>query len=182
MFIFNKFNFNDFLKNDIVAGIYQQRDDLKYEYLCISLIMFRNEFFNFKNNIKFSLFDQECERGTMSEYFKENNIKPKLLKHTAQIDIETNYIFRNNNACDFSYDPEFKSQFVEKSFFHYYRASWDNRDNLYHEPKTKFLKYFLSNWTLYDLNLNNKVHYEKAHAEKHWNGKDHNYKNYRFLY
>ena len=51
----------------------------------------------------------------------------------------------------------------------------------YHEDKTKFVNHFLEHPEEYNLNLNQYVHYNKAHSEKGWNAVDHSYNGYKFV-
>jgi hypothetical protein len=124
--------------------------------------------------------------GRTNNFIKKHSLTPKWLKHTAPIDIETDCIFTNNKNTSYPYKPSYQSHIIEDCLFHYCRGdNWDNQKEEYHAEKYKFTLYFLDNFEEYSLNLDDTVHYEKAYAEKNWNGVEHytgyNFHNYRFI-
>ena len=181
VFPFKSFSFKNIIGDSEVGGIYQQRQNTEIEYLCPIFTILTNKVD--LSDIDFSWKVYTDCGGSTDNFIKSHNLTPKWVDHTAAIDIETGYIFVNNNKVNFPYKKEYRSQFIAGSFFHYYRGcNWDEQQPSYHEDKFNFLKYFLENTQEYVLNLDPIVHYDKAHAEKGWEGKDHNYKNYRYIY
>lgn len=179
IFPFKPFSFKEILGNHQIGGIYQQRKNLEIEYLSTIFLLFNNRLDI--TDLDVSLANHADTGGKTDEFLKNKNIIPNWIDHTAAIDIESDYIFRNNNN-KFPYIREYRSQFIAGCLFHYYRGgNWDNMTNKYHENKIQFLNYFLENLELYNLNLDTAVHYNKAHAEKGWNGVDHSYNDYRFI-
>lgn len=181
VFPFKDFTFNNLLGNSEVGAVYQQRQDETIEYLHPIFSMISNK-------VDMSTLDYTWKTytdcgGRTDDFIKQFNLKPNWIKHTAAIDIETDYIFTQNNQVQFPYKKEYRSQIIGGCMFHYYRGdNWDEQRPEYHTEKFKFLLYFLNNWEKYGLNLDDRVHYEKAHAEKGWEGKDFNYRNYRFVF
>lgn len=179
VFPYKDFTFKSILEDNLAAGIYQQRQDTQIEYLCAIFTLISNKA-NI-SDIDFSWKTYTDTGGMTDDWIKKHNITPKWVKHTAAIDIETDYIFPTPHT-EFPYKQEYRSQFIEDTFIHYYRGcNWDEQNPEYHNNKFQFVKYFLENVKEYDLNLDSKVHYDKAHAEKGWEGNDFNYHGYKFI-
>jgi hypothetical protein len=179
IFPFKKFSFKDIMDSYDIAGMYQQRYDTEIEYLCAIFAMFSNKIDI--TELDFAWTDKADTGGKTNDFLKKYNIKPKWIDHTAAIDIESDYIFQNNSV-EFPYKKEYRSQFIAGCLFHYYRGgNWDGMPENYHSEKTKFLNAFLSNSEMYNLKLDGRVHYDKAHSEKGWNAVDHNYNGYKFI-
>jgi hypothetical protein len=179
IFPFKQFSFKDILGNFQIGGMYQQRRDTEVEYLCAIFTLFNNTLDI--TNLDFSGKDGVDTGGKTDDFLKQYNITPNWINHTAAIDIETDYIFQNNNGL-YPYKKEYRCQFIADCLFHYYRGgNWDNMPENYHEDKSKFLNYFLEHPEEYNLNLNQYVHYPKAHSEKGWNAIDHSYHGYKFI-
>lgn len=175
VFPFREFSFEKLLNNNLLAGIYQQRNQHEYTSAIFMMISSKVDLTNF------SFFSGIGDTGAaVQSIIKQYDFIPEWVDHTAQIDMETNHIFRNN--IEIPYESSFRSQFIANSFFHYYRGSnWQESDPNYHNKKFNFLLHFLENSEKYDLNLDSIVHYPKAHSEKSYNGIDFNYHNYRFI-
>jgi hypothetical protein len=174
IFAFKKFSFIEILNNKKVCGLYQQRDQNEYFSAIFTL---------FYNNIdisRFSFFNGIGDTGSGTfTLMKENECE--LVKHTAAIDLESDYIFRSSNINP-PYKEKYKCQFIHDCFIHYYRGSnWAESDPNYHDEKLKFVLSFLSNPDLYNIHLDDYVFYDKAHSNKGYNGVDRNYNNYKFL-
>ena len=179
IFAYKDFSFLDILDNNLAAALYQQRQDTQIEYLWPGFTILSNK--ADISDIDFSWKTYTDTGGMTDDWLRKHNITPKWVKHTAAIDIETDHIFRNPDI-EFPYKKEYRSQFIESTFFHYYRGcNWDEQRPEYHDNKYNFLQYFLENANKYGLNLDDKVHYDKAHAEKGWEGKDFNHHGYRFV-
>lgn len=178
VFPFIPFSFYDIFKNGDIGGIYQQRQDEVIEYVCPIFSFVKTEI-NLEE-LDFSWKTYTDSGGLTDNFIKKFNLTPVWVDHTAAIDIETDYIFQNK-IFDFPYRPYFKSQFIAGSFIHYYRGSnWDEQRFDFHQEKLKFFKNFLLHPHLYNIKLDKIVHYDKAHANKGWEGKDNSNRNYRF--
>ena len=179
VFPYKDFSFKNILEDNLAAGLYQQRQDTQIEYLCPIFTLISNKA-NI-SDIDFSWKSYTDTGGMTDDWIKKYNINPKWVKHTAAIDIETDYIFPNTHP-EFPYKKEYRSQFIEDTFIHYYRGcNWDEQRPEYHDGKFQFVKHFLENTNEYGMNLDDKVHYDKAHAEKGWEGNDFNYHGYKFI-
>lgn len=178
VFAFTSFSFYDIFKNGNIGGIYQQRQDEEIEYICPIFSFVSTELD--LNELDFGWKTYTDSGGLTDSFIKKYNLNPIWVDHTAAIDIESEYIFKSQNHSA-PYRPEFRSQFIGGVFIHYYRGSnWDERQPNYHEEKMKFFNSFLGNSEPYELNLDSKVHYSKAHANKGWEGKDNSNRDYRF--
>ena len=178
IFAYRDFSFLDILDNNLAAAVYQQRQNTEIEYLWPGFTILSNKA-NI-SDIDFSWKTYTDTGGMTDNWLKKYNITPKWVKHTAAIDIETEYIFTNPRAR-IPYKKEYRSQFIEDTFFHYYRGcNWDEQQPTYHIDKFNFLQHFLDHVDEYGLNLDEVVHYDKAQAEKGWEGKDFNYHGYKF--
>ena len=94
--------------------------------------------------------------------------------------MKSDYIFQNKEVTP-PYLPKYRSQFIAGVFIHYYRGSnWDEQQPNFHTDKLDFFEDFLNNPDQYNINLTELVHYDKAHANKGWEGKDNNNRAYRF--
>ena len=179
IFPFKSFSFKDILGDYQIGGMYQQRRDTEIEYLCAIFALFNNTLDI--TELDFSWSEFADTGGRTNDFLKKYNITPNWLDHTAAIDIETEHIFQNNNG-QLPYKREYRCQFIAGCLFHYYRGgNWDGMPENYHEDKTKFVNHFLEHPEEYNLNLNQYVHYNKAHSEKGWNAVDHSYNGYKFV-
>lgn len=177
IFPFIDFDFLEIMNGKKVAGMYQQRiiNDTEHNYLSAIFTMFHNDV----DMADFSFYNGYGDTGSGTTILMKR-YETELIKHTAGIDMESEYIFRN--STDVPYLEKYKCQFIHDCFIHYYRGSnWMESDNNYHEEKLNFVKSFLENSEKYNVLLDEFVCYEKAHSEKSYNGVDNNYKNYRFL-
>lgn len=180
VFPYRPFYFRNILKDNDSAALYQQRQDTQIEYFCPIFTMISDKVDISDINFAWKTYT-DCG-GCTDDFIKKHKLSPRWVNHTAAIDIETDYIFTKNKDVQYPYKPQYRSQFIENCFIHYYRGcNWDEQSPEYHKEKFEFLKYFLQNYDNYGLNLDWKVCYEKAHAEKGWEGKDHNYRGYKFL-
>ena len=183
VFPFKQFSFYDILNSKMIAGMYQQRTlnpglTPKQEFIYLSAI-----FTMFKNSIDLSEFSFQKGYGDTGSGTSELITKypTEFIKHTAAIDIESDYIFKNNKNMQYPYKKEYKCQFLCNCFIHYYRGSnWAESDPKYHSSKLAFVKTFLENPVKYHLNLDEYISYSTAHSDKGFNGIDHNYKDYNF--
>lgn len=174
VFAFKKFDFIKILNNKKVGGLYQQRDQNEYFSAIFTL------FYNNINLDKFSFFNGIGDTGSGTFILMKEN-EYELVKHTAAIDIESKYIFKNQDI-EYPYKEKYKCQFIHDCFIHYYRGSnWAESDPNYHNEKLNFILDFLNNPTKHGLYLDEYVLYDKAHSNKGYNGTDHNYNNYKFL-
>jgi hypothetical protein len=177
VFAFKDFSFIDLLNSKKIAGLYQQRNinNVEYEYFSAIFIMFKNDI----DISEFSFFRGVGDTGSgTAELIKK--YPSEYVKHTAAIDLETDYIFKGV-VEQFPYQKQYKCQFIGGCFIHYYRGSnWAESDPNYHSNKLNFVINFLKDYTVYNINLNDKVLYSTAHADKGYNGVDYNYKNYKF--
>jgi hypothetical protein len=178
VFPFKQFSFIELLNGNEVAGIHQQRliGNINYEYLSAILIIFKNNIdlqnFNFRRGVG--------DTGAGTSYLIQKH-ETCYLKHTATIDIESDYIFQGI-IDDFPYKKEYTCQFIDKSLIHYARGSnWNEIDPDYHNQKFNFVLNFLKYKDKYQINLDENVWYETAYTDKHYSGVAHNYKNYKFL-
>lgn len=177
IFPFKFFSFLDIIGCNDVAGMYQQRlhNNREFEYLSAIFTMFRNSID--LSNFKISNGIGDTGSGT---HYLISKYQTRFIDHTAQIDIESDYIFQNNNI-NFPYKKEYACQILDNIFIHYYRGSnWAESDPIYHSDKINFIVNFLENTKNYELHLDDIVSYSTAHADKNYNGIGHNYKNYRF--
>jgi hypothetical protein len=177
IFPFKDFDFVEMMNGKKVAGMYQQRvyDNVEHTYLSAIFTMFQNNV----DMADFSFYNGYGDTGSGTTILMKK-YETELIKHTAGIDMESEYIFRT--ATDVPYLEKYKCQFIHDCFIHYYRGSnWMESDSSYHENKLNFVKSFLENTEKYNILLDEFVCYEKAHSEKSYNGIDNNYKNYRFL-
>lgn len=177
IFAFKKFSLLKMMNGKKIAGMYQQRTD--YEYPAAILIMIDSSIdltdFSFHKGIGDT-------GGSVNLLMKENNIVPEWIKHTAAIDIETDYIFRCNKNNPFPYESRFRCQFFEDKLIHYYRGSnWEGNNPSYDRIKMQFIKNLISNPDSYCLNLDENVCYEYAQSNKGYNGADHHYHGYRYI-
>jgi len=179
IFAYRDFSFQEILGNHKVAAVYQQRQDETIEYLhpIFSILSYDLDLTELDYSWKAYT---DCG-GRTDDFIRKYNLNVKWVDHTAALDIETDYIFRNNNNVPYPYKSEYRSQFINNCLFHYYRGdNWDEKSEEYHKQKFEFTKYFLENYLSYDLNLDEYVHYDKAHAEKGWEGKDYHYHGYKY--
>lgn len=175
VFAYKPFSFYKLLNNKYLAGMYQQSNE--HEYIAAIFMMI-----NGKIDLgDFSFYSGYGDTGAGVQYLMNKyNTIPEYLKHTAQIDIESDYIFRCEN--EYPYKDIYRIQFIADSFIHYYRGSnWQESDVNYHNEKFNFLLNFLNNHESYCLNLDEFVNYKYAHSNKSYNCIDHNYRNYRFI-
>ena len=175
VFPFREFSFEKLMNGNLLGGMYQQRDE--HDYIsAIFLMMDRG-----LDLSDFSFYGGIGDTGAAVQFLmRKYRIVPEYIPHTAQIDIESDYIFTCEN--DIPYKENYRSQFIAGAFFHYYRGSnWSESDPEYHKKKWKFTLSLLDDPKKYCLNLDDKVHYPRAHAEKGYNGSDHNYHGYRFV-
>lgn len=173
VFPFKSFSFINMLNGKLLGGMYQQRDDYEYVSSIITII---------KNSIDLTDFTihgmADTGSGTNSLIKKYGC---EFIKHTAAIDIESDYIFKDNKQL-YSYDSRYRCQFIHDCFIHYYRGSnWAESDPNYHIIKFEFVKYFIDNYELFNINLDENVCYDKAQSDKGYNGVDHNYRNYKYI-
>jgi hypothetical protein len=177
VFPFKNFSFIQLLNNKKIAGIYQQRDydNIVSEYFTSIFIMFSNDI----DISNFSFFNGIGDTGS-GTFNLIKTYPAEYIKHTAAIDIETDYIFKNNKN-KYPYLPKYRCQFIDDCFIHYYRGSnWSESCKYYHMSKLKFVINFIRNSYDYNINLNEFVSYSKAHADKGYNGVDYNYRDYKF--
>lgn len=180
VFAYKPFYFRQILDGRDSAAMYQQRQGTKIEYFCPIFTIISDKVDITDINFSWKTYT-DCG-GCTDDFIKKHNLSPRWVNHTPAIDIETDYIFRNNKNVEYPYKPSYRSQFIENCFIHYYRGcNWDEQTPDYHFEKFKFFKYFLDNHEKYGVNLDSNVWYEKAHAEKGWEGNDHNYNGYRFM-
>jgi hypothetical protein len=178
VFPFKSFSFLDIINGKKIGGMYQQRNysGIEHEYVASIFMMFHNDVdmtdFSFHNGVG----DTGCGTFTLLKKYET-----EFTKHTAAIDIEKDYIFKNNDS-KYPYLEKYRCQFIHDCFIHYYRASnWSESDPEYHQEKMKFLLSFLNDENHYGINLDDNVCYSTAHSDKGYNGIDHNYKNYKFV-
>lgn len=178
VFAFKRFSFIDIMNGKRVAGIYQQRFNRSIEYLTPIFTAFYNDIDISKVSSYYP------GRGADTGVYTDVLLKlydVEFVKHTADIDIETEYIFRNNNV-KYKYLKEFRCQFIHDCFIHYYRGSnWAGEGEAFHKTKLDFLLAFLDNPDEYNIVLDDKVCYSTSRTDKHFDGTEHNYRNYRFF-
>lgn len=175
VFAYKEFSFEKLLNGNKLAGMYQQRNE--HDYISAIFIILDGKL----DLSNFTFYSGYGDTGAaVQSLMTKCNIVPEYLNHTGQIDVETDYIFRNKSVS-VPYEDKFRSQFIADAFIHYYRGSnWQETDVYYHQRKYKFLLNFLSHPEEYDLNLDENVNYPTAHSDKSYNGIDHNYNNYKY--
>ena len=174
VFPYKSFSFIKLLNNKELSGIYQQRNE--YDYISAIFMLIDSKL----DLTDFTFYSGNGDTGAGVQFLMNKfNIIPEYLNHTAQIDIESDYIFRCDNK--YPYKDKYRIQFIGDSFIHYYRGSnWQESDINYHTEKFIFLTNFLNDYESYCLNLDEYVNYPYAHSDKSYNGIDHNYHNYRY--
>ena len=173
VFPFKEFSFIEILNGKLIGGMYQQRDD--YEYVSSIITIFKNDI-----DLKHFTIHGMADTGSGTNLLIKK-YGCEFIKHTAAIDIESDYVFRDNKQL-YPYDSKYRCQFIHDCFIHYYRGSnWAESDLNYHKTKYEFVKFFIDNYKLYYLNLDENVCYDKAQSNKGYNGSDHNYKNYKYI-
>jgi hypothetical protein len=182
IFAYKNFSFLDIIKNTDIAGLYQYRigsgsDNVLHEYF-VSIFMILK---NFEGLHEYTWFSGVGDVGAWTSKLIREEKSYRRVPHTAAIDIEKDFIFVEKEPTTEKYDPSFRSQFIEDCFYHYYRGSmWSESEPNYHERKWKFTRYFVENIEKYNINLDDCVWYDKAHAQKGHNGVDHLYRGYKF--
>lgn len=175
IFAFAPFSFKEMMNGKQIAGMYQQRQE--YEYIAGIIMMFNGKL----DMSGFSFHGGRGDTGgAVNILMKKYNIVPEWIRHTAAIDIETDYIFKCNDD-EFPYKSKYGCQFLDSSLIHYYRGSnWRESDITYHNNKYLFIKNLIDYPEKYCINLDENVCYEYAQSNKGYDGVDHNYNNYRF--
>lgn len=179
IFAYKDFSFVSILDGHDIAGIYQyrQHNEEIHEYF-VSIFMILK---NFETLHTYSWHTGVGDVGSWTNKLIKEDKSIKMIPHTAAIDIEKDFIFVEKEPTTEKYDPGFRSQFIDNCFYHYYRGSmWAESNDDYHERKWKFTKYLFDNINKYNINLDECVWYDKAHAQKGHNGVDHLYRGYKF--
>ena len=159
IFAYTRFSFYELLDNCDVVGL-SMINYFSAIYTMYSKTVNLNNF-----NIDAGCGDSGSGTGVLLSKYKNKGIN-----HTAPIrKLEAEYIFKNATNEAMQYDNSYIFQFIANCFLHYYRGSgWDNADNIFHSRKFEFLKHFLENTNIYNINLDSNVCYETALVDEYF--------------
>lgn len=167
VFLIKYFSFVDYIEQYNIAGIYQQRNGFKDEYIA-PFVVIVNKNSNF-SSIDFGSTPGFDVGGNTRFFLPSKNVK--WMNHTSSL-----ISLKDNNTFIIDYDPSFGCQIIEDSFLHYYRGTnWDNKPKNYEDIKTSWLLNALHKSKECDI-LNysyiSKYNTKFSHAFRHWNGSD----------
>ncbi len=166
VFCFGKVSFENMLNGHDIAGIYQQREDFRLEYLHACFSVFKD--LDTLSKLQWDLLPGADTGAKTSEGIRSNNLAVKWLPHTAQLDTDA------DSKIFFDYEPSFGSMVIDSRLLHYNRGSgWNHEESIsYHNRKTSWTKNFLQDPRM-NLELLNKYQTPRSHAYKNFNGYAH---------
>lgn len=172
---YKNFSFYNIINNNDIAGFYQQSG---WDYSSAIFTMYNKnvDLNNFQINGKFG----DSGSGTAT-LINSDKYSIHWVDITCPIkEVEGKYIFSQTKEGALQYDFYYWLQFISNCFIHFYRGTgWDNSDVNYFNRKMEFFLHFINNPDLYNVKLDEHVHYPKAHMDE-WVWK-HDYKLYKVI-
>lgn len=150
----SKMNVNDFMKDSILAGPYQQRNR-KYHYLTPTIIIADIDNLTDANTIDWEgigVMENDVEvrldtgGGLYNYYLKHPEIKAKTKEIKSSWHIKP--VNKNKHCLPdqllSEYDDEYHIEFFGNEILHYCRSSnWNHQTDEHHKRKTEFVKKFV---------------------------------------
>lgn len=145
MFLVNDFNFNEYLGDNDICAIHQERGEI--EYLWNGFVVFKGANLPDKSHFDYRLAKIDGERtdvgGRLHFWLKRNpDLKVRYIKHTGHLDISKSIMLPENIRAE--YKPEYCFQFIENSILHYRAGSnWDKKSKDFVDTKKKYFNTLL---------------------------------------
>lgn len=140
MVFINDFNFNEFLADNDICAVHQQRGAI--EYLWNGVVIMKGGELPDKNYFNYGLGTIEGERtdggGNMYFWMKRNpNLKIKYITHTGSSNIAEKGILSEEFSKD--YKTEYGFQIIENSILHYRAGSnWNKKSPEFVQEKKNY--------------------------------------------
>jgi len=172
---YKSFSFYNIINNNDIAGFYQH-SNFDYSSAIFTVYNKNVDLKNFEINGKFG----DSGSGTAT-LVNNNRYSVCWVDITCPMkEAEGKYVFSQTKEGALNYDPYYWLQFISNCFIHFYRGTgWDNADVNYFNRKMKFFLHFINNPNLYNVKLDEHVHYPEAHIDE-WLFKD-KYRLYKII-
>lgn len=147
MFFVNDFNFNEYLGENAIAAIHQQRDHV--EYLWNGFVIFDSEKLPDHNHFDYDCGEVEGVRTDVGGYLyywmkRNSDVKIKWVKHTGFVNKLSDRINILPESVREKYQDDFCLQFIEGAVLHYRAGSnWDKKPPEFVKAKSEYLEEIL---------------------------------------